>query len=275
MEIKNEIKSYIVKTGKSLTEVVELINAEYGKNESVSNLSNKLTMLYEGKAKQIFASDSPDEVIIKFKDDATAFNGEKKDIFSDKGRVNLAFTRYFFDLLHEQGIKTHVVSFLDDITMKAKKVDIIPLEVVVRNYAAGSICKRLGFEKGMTFKPPLCEFYLKDDSLNDPILCREHIRYMDTVSDEEVKEIEKAALEINTVLSKHLDSFDITLVDYKLEFGKTPDGEIILADEISPDTCRFWKKGTQESLDKDVYREGKGDLVSSYKQLADILEIKL
>ncbi len=234
-----------------------------------------LTMLYEGKAKKVFATDNPQEVIISFKDDATAFNGEKKDIFSDKGRVNLTFTRYFFELLDSHNIKTHIVSFIDEISLKAKKVKIIPLEVVVRNYAAGSICRRLGFEKGMALEPSLCEFYLKDDALGDPILCREHIRYMNTASESELKQIEDMALKINAVLSKHMDSFGITLVDFKLEFGKTSTEEIILADEISPDTCRFWLKGTMESLDKDVYRESKGDLVSSYKRLADILQIKL
>jgi len=233
------------------------------------------TLLYEGKAKKIFETDRPDEVIISFKDDATAFNGEKKDTFSEKGRVNLAFTRLFFDLLHENGIKTHVISFNDEITMRAKRVDIIPLEVVVRNYAAGSLCKRLGFEKGIVLNPVLCEFYLKNDSLNDPILCREHIRYMNTVTEEELAYIEQQALKINEIIYSFMDSKDITLVDYKLEFGRTQDGEIILADEISPDTCRFWKKGTMESLDKDVYRESKGDLVSSYKQLADILGLKI
>jgi phosphoribosylaminoimidazole-succinocarboxamide synthase len=234
-----------------------------------------LTMLYEGKAKQVFATNNPQEVIISFKDDATAFNGERKDVFLDKGRVNLAFTRYFFELLHSHNVKTHIISFIDDISLKARKVDIVPLEVVVRNLAAGSICRRLGFEKGMAFEPPLCEFYLKDDSLGDPILCREHIRYMNTVSELELAEIESMALKINSILSEHMDKFGITLVDFKLEFGKTADGEIILADEISPDTCRFWLKGTTESLDKDVYRESKGDLVSSYKRLADILGLNI
>jgi len=234
-----------------------------------------LTMLYEGKAKRVFSTDNPREVIISFKDEATAFNGEKKDVFLDKGRVNLAFTRYFFELLSSHNIETHIISFLDDVSLKAQKVDIVPLEVVVRNYAAGSICRRLGFEKGKILMPPLCEFYLKDDALGDPILCREHIRYMDTVNEEELAQIEKTALEINKVLSEHMDSFGITLVDFKLEFGKTVEGKIILADEISPDTCRFWVKGTMESLDKDVYREGKGDLVSSYKKLADILGLTI
>ena len=234
-----------------------------------------LTMLYEGKAKKIFATENPKEVIISFKDDATAFNGEKKDNFLDKGRVNLAFTRYFFELLHSHNVKTHIVSFIDDVSLKARKVDIVPLEVVVRNFAAGSICRRLGFEKGMAFTPPLCEFYLKDDSLGDPILCKEHIRYMNTVTEEELAQIEETALEINTIISGHMDSFGIILADFKLEFGKTDDGEIILADEISPDTCRFWVKKTMESLDKDVYREEKGDLVSSYKKLADLLNIEI
>jgi len=234
-----------------------------------------LTMLYEGKAKRVFASNNPNEVIIQFKDDATAFNGEKKDTFSDKGRVNLAFTRYFFEILYSRNVKTHIISFIDDTSMKARKVDIIPLEVVVRNYAAGSICRRLGFEKGMELSPPLCEFYLKDDSLGDPILCREHIKYMNTVTESELSQVEEAALEVNSILAEHMNKFGITLVDFKLEFGKTSDGEIILADEISPDTCRFWQKGTMNSLDKDVYRENKGDLVSSYKRLADILGLNI
>ncbi len=233
-----------------------------------------LTMLYEGKAKKVFSTEIPQEIIIHFKDDATAFNGEKKDVFADKGRVNLAFTRYFFELLNPHNVKTHILSFIDDVSLRAKKVEIIPLEVVVRNYAAGSICRRLGFKKGMEFEPPLCEFYLKDDSLGDPILCREHIRYMDGIAESDLSVIEESALKINTILSEHMDSFGITLVDFKLEFGKTCDGEIILADEISPDTCRFWVKGTMESLDKDVYRENKGDLISSYKKLGDILGIK-
>ncbi|HSA05846.1 MAG TPA: phosphoribosylaminoimidazolesuccinocarboxamide synthase [Candidatus Gastranaerophilales bacterium] len=232
-------------------------------------------LLYEGKAKRVFETDKPDEVIISFKDDATAFNGVKKDSFADKGKVNLAFTKHFFNLLQQAGIKTHIISFIDKTSLRAKKVQIVPLEVVVRNYAAGSLCKRLGFEKGMELKPVLCEFYLKDDSLNDPILCREHIKYLNIATEQEVAYIEQQALSINKVISSFMDSKGITLVDYKLEFGRTSDEEIILADEISPDTCRFWLKGTMESLDKDVYREDKGDLVSSYKRLAEILGLEI
>lgn len=233
------------------------------------------TLLYEGKAKRVFETDNPNEVIISFKDDATAFNGIKKDSFAEKGKVNLAFTKYFFELLEAGGIKTHIISFIDETSLRARKVSIVPLEVVARNIAAGSLCKRLGFEKGIQLEPPLCEYYLKDDSLNDPILAKEHIKYLKLASKEEVSYIEEQAIKINEILKNHMDSKGITLVDFKLEFGKTIDGEIILADEISPDTCRFWKKGTMESLDKDVYREEKGDLVSSYKILADILGIKL
>ncbi len=232
-------------------------------------------LLYEGKAKKIFETDKQDEVIISFKDDATAFNGLKKDEFADKGRVNLAFTKYFFNLLETGGIKNHIVSFIDETSLRAKKVSIIPLEVVVRNLAAGSLCRRLGFEKGIELKPTLCEYYLKDDSLNDPILAKEHIKYFNYVTEKELACIEEQALRINELLYTHMEQKGITLVDFKLEFGRTADGQIILADEISPDTCRFWKKGTMESLDKDVYREEKGDLVGSYKVLADILGLEL
>ncbi|MFH0702331.1 MAG: phosphoribosylaminoimidazolesuccinocarboxamide synthase [bacterium] len=234
-----------------------------------------MELLYEGKAKKVFETESPNEVIILFKDDATAFNGIKKDNIKGKGRVNLAFTRYFFELLQSQGVETHIVSFLDEISLKAKKVKIFPIELVVRNLAAGSICKRLGFKKGFKFTPPLCETFLKDDALGDPILCETHIMHLNLLSEEELNLIKQTALKINSIMFSHLDSKGITLVDFKLEFGKSSDGKILLADEISPDTCRFWIKGSMESLDKDVYREDKGDLVASYCKLAEILGVKL
>ena len=234
-----------------------------------------MVLLYEGKAKQIHDSDLQDEIIIYFKDDATAFNGLKKDTLSGKGQINLAFTKHFFEVLKDNNIDTHIVSFIDERSLIAKKVKIFPVELVVRNFAAGSICKRLGFDKGFKFDPPLCETFLKDDNLGDPIIFRSHLKYMNLISDEELDIIERDALKINSILSAYLDSKEITLVDFKLEYGKTMDGKILLADEISPDTCRFWRKGTMESLDKDVYREDKGDLVSSYEKLAGILGIKL
>jgi len=237
-----------------------------------------MVLLYEGKAKQVHDTDLQDEVIIYFKDDATAFNGLKKDTLSGKGRINLAFTKHFFEVLKDNNIDTHIVSFIDDRSLIAKKVKIFPVELVVRNFAAGSICKRFGFDKGFKFDPPLCETFLKDDNLGDPIIFRSHLKYMNLISDEELDIIETDALKINSILSAYLDSKGITLVDFKLEYGKTKDGKILLADEISPDTCRFWRKDSKdgmESLDKDVYREDKGDLVSSYQKLAEILGIKL
>ena len=233
-----------------------------------------MELLYEGKAKQVFNTEAEDEVIIQFKDDATAFNGEKKHTFSGKGKANLAFTRHFFNILKAEGVKTHIISFIDDTSLKAKKVQIIPIEVVIRNYAAGSICKREGFEKGHKFEQPLCEFFLKDDSKGDPLLSENEILETGLATNNEVIEIKTQALRVNSILSSFLSNNNITLVDFKLEFGKTQNGEILLADEISPDTCRFWIKGTIESLDKDVYREDKGDLVSSYLRLAKILGVE-
>ena len=233
-----------------------------------------MTLLYEGKAKQVYNTDCPEEVIIHFKDDATAFNGIKKDTIPGKGRVNLAFTRFFFQLLQENGIKTHIISFLDELSLRARKVEIFPVELVIRNYAAGSICKRLGFEKRFKFDPPLCEFFLKNDALGDPLLCREHILQMGLMNDSEIEQVKDTAMKINYALSSYLDAKGVILADFKIEFGKDINGEILLADEISPDTCRFWLKDTMESLDKDVYREDRGDLISSYNQLADILGVR-
>ena len=234
-----------------------------------------MTLLYEGKAKQVYATDNPDEVLIRFKDDATAFNGRKKDVFKGKGHINLAFTRHFFDLLEANGVKTHVISFIDEISFKSKKLQIFPLEVVIRNYAAGSVCKRLGFEKAYRFEPPLLEYFLKDDCLGDPHLCEAHIFHLKLANSEELKQIEEASLKINGILASYLDSKGIILADFKLEFGKTSNGEILLADEISPDNCRFWTKDTMESLDKDVYRENTGNLISSYSRMAEILGVQI
>jgi len=234
-----------------------------------------MTLLYEGKAKKIFSSDQQNQIIIYFKDDATAFNGVKKDTLKGKGRVNGIITRHFFDLLDANGIKTHIISYIDDISLKAVKLDIFPIEVVVRNYAAGSICKRLNLPKGLKFDEPIIELFLKDDSLGDPLWEKTNFVQNGFATEAELDKIEEIALSINIILSKYLDSKEITLVDFKLEFGKDINGEIYLADEISPDTCRFWIKGTMESLDKDVYREDKGNLVDSYRRFAKILGVEL
>ncbi|MDR1168106.1 MAG: phosphoribosylaminoimidazolesuccinocarboxamide synthase [Heliobacteriaceae bacterium] len=232
-------------------------------------------LLYEGKAKQIFKTASQGEILIRYKDSATAFNGEKKEIIAGKGRLNMAFTKHFFTLLENNGIKTHTVKYTDELSMIAKKVEIILLETIVRNYAAGSICKRLGYEKGVKFEEPVFEIFYKNDDLGDPLITQEEAVSKGLASAAEINIIKNQALAINEILSKYADSKSVTLVDFKLEFGRLPDGEIILADEISPDTCRFWKKGTTDSLDKDVFREAKGSLIESYTKLAGILGVEL
>lgn len=234
-----------------------------------------MELLYEGKAKQIYKAEAADEILIKYKDSATAFNGVKKETIEGKGRLNLKFARHFFTILEEKGVKTHTVKYIDDLTLIAKKVEIVLLEVVVRNYAAGSICKREGYEKGHKFQTPVFEIFYKDDALNDPLVTEEWAIEKKVATADEIKKIKSEALKINEILSEYLTTKNVTLVDYKLEFGRLPNGEIILADEISPDTCRFWKLGTMDSLDKDVFREEKGSLIEQYTKLAEILGVKL
>jgi len=232
-------------------------------------------LLYEGKAKEVFNTDNKDEILIRYKDSATAFNGEKKETIKGKGKLNMAFAKHFFTLLEDAGIKTHTVKYIDELSMVAKKVEIILLETIVRNYAAGSILKRSSYEKGQKFDTPLFEIFYKDDALGDPLITEEEAISKGVATKEEIDIIKDQALKINDILSAYLEGRDITLVDFKLEFGRLPNGEIILADEISPDTCRFWKKGTTESLDKDVFREDKGEIVESYTRLANILGVSL
>jgi phosphoribosylaminoimidazole-succinocarboxamide synthase len=234
-----------------------------------------MELLYEGKAKKVFKTDKPCEILIEYKDSATAFNGEKKETIEGKGKLNLAFAKHFFTLLEHAGIKTHTVKYLDNLSLVAKKVDIVPLEVVVRNYAAGSICKRQGYEKGFRFESPLFEIFYKNDDLGDPLITEEEAIARGLATWDEIATIKEQALKVNEILSAYVDKFDVTLVDFKLEFGRLENGELILADEISPDTCRFWRKGTVESLDKDVFRENKGSLIESYTNLAKILGVEL
>lgn len=233
-----------------------------------------MELLYEGKAKEIYESQNSDEILIRYKDSATAFNGAKKEIITGKGRLNLKFARHFFTILEDAGIKTHTVKYIDDLSLIAKKVEIILLEVIIRNYAAGSICKREGYEKGYKFEKPLFEIFYKDDAQNDPLVTEEYAIKNNVATAAEIETFRNEALKINNILSDYLAKKDVTLVDFKLEFGRLPNGEIILADEISPDTCRFWKKGSMDSLDKDVFREEKGSLIESYTRLAEILGVK-
>ena len=226
----------------------------------------KKEKLYEGKAKIIYATDEPDKVIMEFKDSATAFDAVKKAQIQGKGVINNTLASFFFELLKEKGIPTHYIKKLSDREMLTYKVEIIPVEVVVRNLAAGSIVKRLGIPERTPFDPPLVEFYLKNDELHDPIICEQHIYAMNLAKPEEVQKMKELALKINDILKEFMDKHGIILVDFKLEFGRK-DGEIILADEISPDTCRLWDKETGEKLDKDRFRFDLGDLMEGYEKV--------
>jgi phosphoribosylaminoimidazole-succinocarboxamide synthase len=231
----------------------------------------KKEKLYEGKAKVIYATDEPDKVIAYFKDEATAFNALKKEVIEGKGVINNKISSFFFKLLESKGVPTHFVKQLSDREMLVYKVDIIPVEVVVRNLATGSIVKRLGIPEKTEFKPPLVEFYLKNDELGDPIICYEHIIAMGLATDKEIQKMKELALKVNEILSEFMDEHGIILVDFKLEFGRK-NGEIVVADEISPDTCRFWDKKTGERMDKDRFRLDLGDLTKYYEEVLKRIE---
>ncbi|MEJ5173582.1 MAG: phosphoribosylaminoimidazolesuccinocarboxamide synthase [Hydrogenothermaceae bacterium] len=228
--------------------------------------------LYEGKAKIVYKTDEPDKVIIYFKDEATAFNAQKKDVIEGKGVLNNKISSLFFKLLNEKGIPTHFIQQLSDREMLAYKTTIIPVEVVVRNMATGSIVKRLGIEEKTVFNPPLIEFYLKNDALGDPIICYEHIRALNIASDKDINTIKTIALKVNDILKDFMRSHGIILVDFKLEFGKKSDGTIVVADEISPDTCRFWDEKTGERMDKDRFRLNLGELTKYYEEVLKRIE---
>jgi len=228
------------------------------------NLSD-LKFMYEGKAKKLYEYDE-DKTLIYYKDDVTANNGEMKDNMKGKGIINKKFSVYFFKMLEKNGIETHFIEDVDENSFIAEKVDIIPLEVIVRNYAAGSFCRRYGVEKGMKLEFPLVEFSLKDDSLGDPMISKDAALAIKLTDEKTINYLKDQALKINKILNNYFLEKNIILVDYKLEFG-IKNGKIILADEISPDTCRFWDSKTKESLDKDVYRESKGNLVDTYSAL--------
>ncbi len=233
----------------------------------------KREKLYEGKAKIIYATDEPDKVIAYYKDSATAFDAVKKATIEGKGVLNNKIASFFFKLLNEKGIPTHFIKQISDREMLIYKVEIIPVEVVVRNLAAGSIVKRLGIPEKTEFNPPLVEFYLKNDELHDPIICKEHILAMKLATEEEIEKMRELALKVNEILREFMKKQGIILVDFKLEFGRK-DGEIVLADEISPDTCRFWDEKTGESLDKDRFRFDLGDLIEGYTKILEKIEKK-
>ncbi|WP_102347884.1 phosphoribosylaminoimidazolesuccinocarboxamide synthase [Bacillus sp. Marseille-P3661] len=227
----------------------------------------KGNLLYEGKAKRIYSTDEENIVWVEYKDDATAFNGEKKAQITGKGRLNNEITSLLFALLTEAGVPNHFVERLSDTEQLVKKVKIIPLEVVVRNIIAGSLSKRIGVEEGVTMETPIVEFYYKDDALGDPLINNDHIRYLNIATDEQLVQIREMALKINDILVAYFTDREIRLVDFKLEFGVTEQGEVILADEVSPDTCRLWDKNTNQKFDKDVFRRDLGSLTDAYEEI--------
>ncbi|OAH53273.1 phosphoribosylaminoimidazolesuccinocarboxamide synthase [Domibacillus aminovorans] len=228
---------------------------------------NKGKQLYEGKAKRIYATDQEDVVWIEYKNSATAFNGEKKAEIEGKGRLNNLITGLLFQKLAEKGIESHFVEQISENEQLVKHVTIIPLEVVVRNIAAGSVAKRLGLEEGTPFKEPIVEFYYKNDELGDPLLTEDHVKILDIATPEELQLLKKEALRVNDVLAPLFSEIDIELIDFKIELGKDKNGHILLADEISPDTCRLWEKGTNRKLDKDLFRRDLGGLTEAYTEI--------
>ena len=227
----------------------------------------KKEQLYEGKAKKVFATDDANLVIVDYKDDATAFNGEKKGTITGKGVINNVMSNHMFQLLEQQGVPTHFVEQLSERETLVKKVSIVPLEVIIRNISAGSFAKRFGVEEGIVFDEPTIEFSYKNDELGDPLMNAYHAIALKAATREEIETIKAMAFKVNEVMKQYFDTLNVILVDFKLEFGKTADGKIVLADEISPDTCRLWDKTTKEKLDKDRFRRDMGGVEEAYQEI--------
>lgn len=226
----------------------------------------KLEQIYEGKAKKVFTTDDPGAIIHQFKDDATAFDGKKKGQILGKGSVNAQVSAALFTLLENQGVRTHFRKLLDDKDMLTDRLDMLSVEVVVRNIAAGSLAKRIGYEEGTPLKKAIVEFYYKRDDLGDPFINDDHIEELAAATKEQVQEMRETGLRVNDVLRRFFDELGLTLVDFKLEFG-LKDGRLFLGDEISPDTCRFWDKATGEKMDKDRFRRDLGKVEEAYQEV--------
>ena len=226
----------------------------------------KKDMLYEGKAKKVYTTEDPDVLIVSYKDDATAFNGQKKGTIVGKGAINNRMTNYLFKKLEEQGVPTHLIEELNDRETAVKKVEIVPLEVIIRNFSAGSFAKKMGMEEGIKFKCPTLEFSYKNDDLGDPLMNSYMALALDLATKEEIDTISEMAFKINEVLKEVFANIGIELIDFKLEFGRFH-GQIILADEISPDTCRYWDMKTHDHLDKDRFRRDLGDAEGAYQEV--------
>ena len=227
----------------------------------------KATQLYEGKAKKVFATNDPDLVIVSYKDDATALDGLKKGTISGKGVINNKMSNYLCRLLEKHGVPTHFVEELNDRETVVKKVSIVPLEVIIRNISAGSFAKRYGVEEGIVFAEPTIEFSYKNDDLHDPLINSYHALALGLATKKEIEEIKAMAFKVNDILKEYFLSLNVKLVDFKLEFGRLKDGTIVLADEISPDTCRFWDADTNEKLDKDRFRRDMGGVEDAYNEM--------
>ena len=229
-------------------------------------MMKKGKQIYEGKAKILYETDKADELIQYFKDDATAFNAQKKGEIHGKGVMNNKISTKIFEFLGSQGIPHHFIKNIDDREMLVKRVQIVQVEVIVRNRAAGSLCRLLGLQEGMTLKQPVLEFCYKRDDLGDPLINEDHIRALDLANNDEVAKIKKYTLQINDLMSRFFKNLNLELIDFKLEFGRYK-GDIILADEISPDTCRLWEVGTGKKLDKDRFRHDLGNIEEAYQEV--------
>ena len=227
----------------------------------------KMAQLYEGKAKKVYATEDPAVVIVSYKDDATALDGLKKGTIAGKGVVNNRMTNFLMQLLEKNGVSTHFIQELNDRETAVKKVSIVPLEVIIRNVSAGHFAQRYGVEEGIVFDEPTIEFSYKNDELGDPLMNAYHAIALKAATREEIETIKAMAFKVNEVMKQYFDTLNVILVDFKLEFGKTADGKIVLADEISPDTCRLWDKTTKEKLDKDRFRRDMGGVEEAYQEI--------
>ncbi len=232
----------------------------------------RMEPIYEGKAKKLFTTDDPEVLRMEYKDDATAFNAQKKTQFENKGKLNKAITLLMYQMLEEKEVPTHLVADVDEVNLLVKKVDILMVEVIVRNLAAGSFCKRVGVEEGAVFRTPIVEFSYKSDELGDPLINDDYAREMGLATPAECAFLKEQALVINAVMTEFFLEVGLKLVDFKIEFGKGTDGKIVLADEISPDTCRLWDATTGKKMDKDRFREDLGGVMEGYEEVLKRLE---
>jgi len=234
----------------------------------------KQKLLAQGKAKSMYETDSESVLLMEFRDDASAFDGKKMSALNNKGKVNNQFNAFILDLLTKEGIETHFIETISTHESLVKKLDMFPIECVVRNRATGSLCRRLGVEDGLVLDPPLFEFFLKDDALGDPLINENHILSFKWASQSDIDEMKRLTFQVNEILRELFDKANLILVDYKLEFGKF-EGRVLLGDEFTPDGCRLWDKDTLEKLDKDRFRQDLGDVIESYQEVANRLGIEI